>query len=105
MAIYILRHGVNHNICSMIQGILHIGTKKCVVNNNHDTMSMCYRGNISNVNQTECRVTRTLYPDQFGLIGPNKLCHIDLDAWRKGDLNAMGSSNLGKVAMCTAIDI
>lgn len=66
---------------------------------------MCYGSNLSNVYQTQRRITRAFNPDQFRLVRSNELGNIDLNAGRKRDLDAVGLGYFCEIAMGATVDI
>lgn len=105
MTINVFSDGMDHNIRAVIQRILDVWAEERIINHHHNAVSMCHRGNFTNVNQRQCRVAGAFDPDELGLIGPNEFGHVDLDTWRECHLDAMGSGNFGKVTMGTTVDI
>lgn len=62
------------------------------------------RGDGADVDEAQGGIGRCLDPDELGGIG-NVLANVDFDLRSEGDLDAVGFCDLGKVAMCAAIDI
>lgn len=105
MTIDVFCHRVDDYVCAMIQRVLHIRAEEGIVYNDMNTMSMCYGSNFSNVYQTQRRIARAFNPDQFRLVRSNELGDIDLNAGRKGDLDAVGLGYFCEIAMGTTVDI
>lgn len=105
MTIDVFSHRVDNNVCAVIQRVLHIRTEKGIVHNDMNSMSMCYGCNFPNVHQTQRRIARAFNPDQFRLVRSNELGDIDLNAGRKGDLNAVGLGYFCEIAMGATVDI
>lgn len=101
----ILGHGVNHHVGAVIQRVLDIGAHEGVVDHNQDAMAV---GNFSHgfdIHQTEGRVGGGLDPDEFGLIGPNQVLDMQLDAWREGHVDTVRRCHLGEISVSAAVDI
>ncbi len=96
---------VDHDIGAVVEGVLHVGAEEGVVDDDHNAVSVGHRGDVPDIHQAQGGVAGTLDPDQLRLIRADELGHVDLDARRKRDLDAMGGSDFGEVAMRAAVDI
>ena len=105
MTIDIFRNGMQHDIRTMVQWILHIRTHKSVIHNHLNVIRMRNLGNLLDVHQSQRRVRRRLDPDQLGILGPDQLLHVHLDGRSKSHMNAMGRSHLGEVSMRSTVDV
>lgn len=105
MTIDVFSHRVDHDVCAVIQRVLHIRTEKGIVYNDLNAMTMCYSSNLSDVYQTQRRIARAFNPDQFRLVRSNESGDIDLNAGRKGDLDAVRLGYFCEIAMGTTVDI
>lgn len=60
---------------------------------------------LPDIDQGQGRIAGALDPDQFRLVGPDELGHVDLNAGREGHLDAMRRCDFGKVTMSATVDI
>lgn len=105
MAIDILGNRVDDDIGAVVQRVLNIWAQEGVVHYNHDPMLVCDRRHFPDINQPQGRVRRTLDPYQFGLVGPDQIFHVELNARSESDLDAMRRGDLGEVPVCATIDV
>ena len=105
MSIYILRHGVDYNVGTVIQRVLDVGTKEGIVYHHHYAMSMRHCCNFANIDESQSRIARALDPYQLGLVRSYKLSNVDFDAGREGDLDAVRSGDFCEIPMGTTIDV
>lgn len=101
----VLRHGVDDNICAVIQRVLNVRAEERVVNHHHNPMLMCYRSDFADVDQRQCRIAGTFDPYQLRFVRPYQLCNVDFDTRGECDLNPMCGSDLCKVPVCPAVYI
>lgn len=105
MTIDILRNGMQRDIRSMVQRILHIRTHKSVIHDHLNSICMRNLGNLLDIHQSQRRIRRRLNPDQLGIFGPDQLLHVHFDGRGESHLNAMGRSHLGEVSMRSTVDV
>lgn len=105
MPIDVFRDRVDHDIGAVVERVLDIGAEEGVVDDDHDAMSVGDGGDVPDVDQTQGGVAGAFDPDQLGLIRADEIGHVDLNAGREGDLDAMSGGDLGEVAMRAAVDI
>lgn len=105
MTVDVFSHRVDHYVCAVIQRVLHIRAEEGIINNDMNAMTMCYGSNLSDVYQTQRRIARAFNPDQFRLIWSDELGDVDLNAGRKGNLDAVGLGYFCEIAMGATIDI
>lgn len=96
---------MNHNIGPMVERVLNVGAEEGIIDHDHDAISVGHRGDVPNVHQAQSRIARAFDPDQLGLVRADEPGHVDLNARREGNLDAMGCRDLGEVAMRPAVDI
>lgn len=70
MAVDIFCDRMDHNICTMIQRVLHVGAQECIIHHNHDPMLMRNCSHGPYIHQAQRRIARRLDPYQLRLIGP-----------------------------------
>ena len=95
---------MDDNVCTMVQWVLNIRRQKGIINNHHDAMLMSDIGNRLNINKRECRIRRSLDPNQLCIL-LNHSASIDFNCTSKGNTDAVGRSNLGEISMSATIDI
>ena len=105
MAVDVLGDGVNHDIGTVVQRVLNIGAQEGVINHDQNTVSVCNRSNLLNIDQAQGGVGRGFNPDQFRLVGADQFFNVKLDARRKGHMDAMGRSDLGKIPVGSTVDV
>lgn len=44
-------------------------------------------------------------PDELGIVRPDQLLHVELDAWREGDMDAVCRRNLGEISVRSTVHI
>lgn len=67
-------------------------------------MFMSDIGNRLNINKRECRIRRSLNPNQLGILLDHSTS-VDFNCTSKGNTDAVGRSNLGEISMGPTIDI
>ena len=105
MPVNVFGDRVNDNVCAMVERVLNVGTEEGIIDHDHDAISVGHSGDVPNVNQAQRRIARAFDPYQLGFVRADEPGHVDFDAGRESNLNAMGCSNLGEVAMRTAVDV
>lgn len=105
MSIDIFCYRVDHNVGTVIQRILNIGTQEGIIHDHCDPMAMRHGCDIFDIDQPQRWIRRGLDPDQLSLIRTNQFLHVHFNGRREGDINTMGGSNLGEVPVGSAIDI
>lgn len=105
MAIDVFRNGMNDKVGAVLQRILDIGAHEGVIDNHQDSMAVGDIRNLGDIDHPKCRVRRGLNPNQFGVARTDQLLHIQLNAGRESDLDAMGRSNFGEIPVCATIHI
>lgn len=80
MAIDVLCHRMYHDIRTVVQGVLDVGTEEGIVYHDHDSMLMSNRGNRSYVHQAQRGIARAFDPNQLRLVRPYELRDIQLNA-------------------------
>ena len=101
----ILGHGVHDQIGAVVQRVLNIRTHKGIVDDDQNAMAVGDLCDSLDIDQAEGWVGRGLDPDEFGLIGPDQVLQMQLDAGRERDLHAVCSRNLGEISVCTTVHI
>lgn len=81
MAIDVLRHGVDNDICTMIQWILNVWAQKGIVHHHHDSMLMSHSSNIPDVHQAESGIARAFNPNKLCIVWSDQLGNVQLDTW------------------------
>ena len=105
MTVDVLGHGMHNNIGTVVQRVLDVGAQEGIVDNNHDSVLMGNGSHLADIHQPERRVRRGLDPDEFGLIWPDQLLDIGFDGRRECDMDAMGGSDLGEVAVGATVNV
>ena len=68
-------------------------------------MPMCDIGDEADICQAECGIARTFDPYEFSFVRPDQVRNVELDAWGKGNVDAVSGGDFGKVAVCAAVDV
>lgn len=89
----------------MVERVLDVWTHEGVIHHDQNSMAMGDISNGANIHQAECRVRRSLDPDELGLVGADQVLYMQLDAGREGHLDAVGGSHLGEVSVSSAVHI
>lgn len=105
MAVDILGHTVHDNVGSVVKRVLDVWREEGIVHNDHNSMPVRNSSNGADIHQAQSRVAGRLNPDQLRLVGTDQVLNIQLDRRREGDVHAVGSGDLGEIAMGAAIDI
>lgn len=104
MAIDVLCDGVNDDISTVVEWILHVGREEGVVDDYEDAAGVGSGSNRADVDEAQSGVGRGLDPDELGGIG-NVLANVDLNLGGEGDLDAVSFCDLCEVPVGAAIDI
>ena len=105
MAVDVFGNGMHNDIGTVIQRVLDVRTQERVVDHDHDPVPVRHRGNIPDVDQTQCRIAGRFDPDQFGLVRSDHVRDIQLDTRGERDLHAMRRGHLCEIPMCASVDI
>lgn len=104
VAIDVLGDTVDDDIGTEVERVLDVGGEESVVDNDEDTMLVGLSNDGSDIDEAQCRVARSLNPDQAS-IGGDVLGDVDLDLRCESDLDTVGLCDLGEVTVCTSVDI
>jgi len=104
VAVDVLCHRVDDNVCAVVERVLHIGRHEGVVDHDHDAVLVRHARDFADVDELQRGVRRRLDPDELGL-GPDELANVDFDARAEGDLDVVCERYLGEVAVRSSIHI
>ena len=105
MTVDVFGDGVDDNIGAMIEGVLEVRAEEGVVDDDHDAMLVGDGGDGADVDEAQGGVAGAFDPDKLGLVGADEVGDVDLDAGRKGHLDAVGGGDFGEVSMGAAVDV
>ena len=89
----------------MIQRVLYVRAEESVIYDYHYTVLMRYGCNSADIDEAQCRITRTFDPYQLGFVRPYEVRDIQFYAGREGDLDSMCSRYLCEVSMRAPINV
>lgn len=104
MSVDVFGDRVHDDISSVIEGVLDIGAKEGVVDDDFDVEFMGDVGDCLDVYQSEGGVTGGLDPDQLcRWMGLKELTEVDFNGAGEGDGDTVGGRYLGEVTVGASV--
>lgn len=104
VAVDVLGDGVDDDVGTVVERVLHIGREEGVVDDDEDAVLVGDGGDGADVDEGEGGVGGGLDPDEF-CVGLDQGLDVDFEGGGEGDVDVVGGGHLGEVAVGSAVDI